>query len=72
MENMSAETADKAINFFIRQIKASGLDVEENKPVLIFYGGEPMVNFEILSMLLRESTSFVRKNSVFEILKCRW
>lgn len=48
MENMSAETADKAINFFIRQIKASGLDVEENKPVLIFYGGEPMVNFEIL------------------------
>ena len=48
MENMSAETAYKAINFFIRQIKASGLDVEENKPVLIFYGGEPMVNFEIL------------------------
>lgn len=48
MENMSAETADKAINFFIRQIKVSGLDVEENKPVLIFYGGEPLVNFEIL------------------------
>lgn len=48
MENMSVETADKAINFFIRQIKVSGLDVEENKPVLIFYGGEPLVNFEIL------------------------
>lgn len=48
MENMSAETADKAINFFIRQIKASGLDVENNKPTLIFYGGEPMVNYKIL------------------------
>ena len=48
LENMSAETADKAINFFIRQIKASGLDVKENKPVLIFYGGEPVVNFDVL------------------------
>lgn len=47
-ENMSVETADKAIAFFIRQIKKSGLDTEENKPVLIFYGGEPMVNFPVL------------------------
>ena len=36
MENMSVETAEKAIKFFIRQIKESGLDIEENKPVLIF------------------------------------
>lgn len=51
MEDMSIETVDKSINFFIRQIKASGLDVdaaEDNKPVLIFYGGEPMVNFKAL------------------------
>lgn len=48
LENMSPEIADKAIDFFIRQIKESGLDSEENKPVLIFYGGEPMVNFEVL------------------------
>ena len=45
---MSTETADKALAFFIRQIKESGLDVEENKPVLIFYGGEPLVNFKVL------------------------
>lgn len=48
LENMTKETADKAISFFIRQIKLSGLDTEENKPVVIFYGGEPMVNFEVL------------------------
>jgi len=48
LENMSTETADKAINFFIRQIKESGLDTEENKPVMIFYGGEPMINFKVL------------------------
>ena len=45
---MSRETADKAIDFFIRQIKLSGLDTEENTPVLIFYGGEPMVNYDVL------------------------
>lgn len=48
LENMTKETADKAISFFIKQIKLSGLDTEENKPVVIFYGGEPMVNFETL------------------------
>jgi len=48
LENMSIDTADKAISFFIRQIKESGLDTEENKPVLIFYGGEPLVNFPVL------------------------
>ncbi|MDY0278840.1 MAG: FibroRumin system radical SAM peptide maturase [Acholeplasma sp.] len=46
--NMSIETADKAIDFFVRQIKLSGLDFEENKPVIIFYGGEPLVNYSVL------------------------
>lgn len=47
-ENMSISTADKAIEFFIRQIKLSGLDTNENKPVIIFYGGEPLVNYDVL------------------------
>ena len=46
--SMSEETADKAIDFFIRQMKESGLDSEESRPVLIFYGGEPLVNFPTL------------------------
>lgn len=48
LENMSGGTADKALDFFIRQIKESGQDTEENEPVLIFYGGEPLINFEVL------------------------
>lgn len=47
-ENMSIETADKAIDFFIRQMKASGLDTEENEAAIIFYGGEPLMNFPVL------------------------
>ncbi len=53
LENMSVETAEKAIKFFIRQIKESGLDMEGNKPVLIFYGGEPLVNFNVLEYVAK-------------------
>lgn len=53
LENMSVETAEKAIKFFIRQIRESGLDMEENKPVLIFYGGEPLVNFNVLEYVAK-------------------
>lgn len=48
IENMSKEIADKAIDFFINQIKRSGLDFEDNRPAIIFYGGEPLMNYEIL------------------------
>ncbi len=48
LENMSKETADKALDFFARQIKLSGLDTDENKPAIIFYGGEPLVNYDVL------------------------
>lgn len=48
LENMSVETADKAVDFFIKQIKLSGMDFEDNKPAIIFYGGEPLVNYDVL------------------------
>lgn len=48
LENMSVETADKAVDFFIKQIKLSGMNFEDNKPVIIFYGGEPLVNYDVL------------------------
>ena len=47
-ENMSKEVADKALEFFIRQIELSGCDCEDNKPSIIFYGGEPLINFDTL------------------------
>ena len=48
LQNMSVETADKAITFFLRQLNNSGLDFEKEKAVVIFYGGEPLVNYPIL------------------------
>lgn len=49
LESMTKETAEKAIEFFVRQINLSGLEnYEDNKPVIIFYGGEPLVNYDVL------------------------
>ena len=50
-ESMSIDTAEKAISFFIRQIKESGLNDNSNRPALIFYGGEPLVNFPVLEYI---------------------
>ena len=49
--NMSKEMADKAISFFIKQIKFSDIDFANNKPIIIFYGGEPLVNFSVLEYI---------------------
>lgn len=64
LKGMSLETADQAIDFFIRQIKASTLDFEENKPVLIFYGGEPLINFPVLEHIAR------RMNGLKDTVAC--
>ena len=63
-ENMSKETADKAIDFFINQIKLSGLDFEENEPAIIFYGGEPLVNYDVLVYIAEKI------NALRDVEKC--
>lgn len=64
LENMSVETADKAVDFFIKQIKLSGMDFEDNKPAIIFYGGEPLVNYDVLVHIAE------RINSLKGVEKC--
>lgn len=53
-ENMSESTAENAIDFFVRQMKASGLDTEDNRATIIFYGGEPMVNYPVLKYIAQK------------------
>ena len=48
LESMSKETADKALDFFIQQIQMGNHNSEAHKPILIFYGGEPLMNFSVL------------------------
>jgi len=48
---MSKEIASKALSFFVRQIRLSGNSSPENKPTIIFYGGEPLLNFDVLEFI---------------------
>jgi len=45
LKNMSKETAQKALDFFIRQLEKNN---NPGDPFIVFYGGEPLINFDIL------------------------
>lgn len=70
LQNMTRETADDAIQFFIRQLKRSHISEDELNPVIIFYGGEPLVNYSILVHIaeainkLKETESILKNVSM--------
>lgn len=47
-ERMTKETAEQALSYFIQQIKFADNQNPDNKPTIIFYGGEPLLNFGVL------------------------
>ena len=47
MPKMSRQIADKALDYFIRQLDTHSEWGHESKEI-IFYGGEPLLNFEVL------------------------
>ena len=51
-KDMTAEIADKAIDVFARQLERSATDYEKNESDIIFFGGEPLLNFEILQYVV--------------------
>lgn len=48
LENMTQETAEQAIKFYVQQMHKTCSDLENMKATFIFYGGEPLMNFPIL------------------------
>ena len=50
-ENMTKEIALKGINYFVKQLELQPLD-DNRKPNVIFYGGEPLINFETLDFIV--------------------
>ena len=59
---MSKETAIKAINLFARLISNNPLDRTVRHPIIIFYGGEPLLNKEAFLAALDEIDR-LKKNS---------
>ena len=50
-DNMTKDIAKKGADFFIQQLELQPLD-ESRDPSVIFYGGEPLINFEILEYIV--------------------
>ena len=48
LENMTQETAEQAIKFYVQQMHKTCSDLENTKATFIFYGGEPLMNFPVL------------------------
>jgi len=66
LKNMSIETAEKALDFFIRQLEKVYYPVE---PFIVFYGGEPLLNFEVLEFVARRINELRFSNSYFKKAK---
>lgn len=60
-QNMNKEVADKAIDFFVHQISLSGIKGDDNQPVAIFYGGEPLVNYPIVEYIAEKLNQLRKK-----------
>lgn len=58
---MNKEVADKAIDFFVHQISLSGIKGDDNQPVAIFYGGEPLVNYPIVEYIAEKLNQLRKK-----------
>ena len=68
LQSMTVEIADKAIDFYVRQLKMSGCDFEKEHPVVIFYGGEPMVNYPVLVYIAEKLIAMKEQESCLKNL----
>lgn len=64
--DMTKEIADKSIDFFVRQLSLSGIDFEKNTPQIIFFGGEPLINFEIVEYVAQQIKEMKSNNPILE------
>lgn len=57
---MTIEIADKAIDFYVRQIKKDPSRFNEKKEIL-FYGGEPLLNFEVVKFCAQKINQYKKE-----------
>lgn len=46
--NMTKDTAEKCLMFFIKQLEKSDIDFTNYRSQIIFFGGEPLINYDVL------------------------
>lgn len=58
---MNEKVADKALEFFAKQTQKDNKQFDDEKEI-IFYGGEPLLNFKILKYIVERSKYYQEKN----------
>ena len=63
-KNMTREIAEKAIDVFARQLELSSTNYEEEQSDIIFFGGEPLLQFDVLVHVVERVRVLARKRPV--------
>ncbi len=63
---MTIETAELAISFLIKQLELADIDFTESHPQIIFFGGEPLLNFETLTYVAKRITELRSFHAVLQ------
>ncbi|WP_066678980.1 radical SAM protein [Clostridium septicum] len=66
-KNMDLYTAQESIKLYLKYIK-EGIDYNPNrKPVIAFYGGEPLINFDLIKQCVEYSKSLYEGEILYSI-----
>ncbi|MEY8461115.1 FibroRumin system radical SAM peptide maturase [Eggerthellaceae bacterium 24-137] len=63
-KNMTKEVAEKAIDVFARQLELSSTNYEEEQSDIIFFGGEPLLQFDVLIHVVERVRCLAEKRPV--------
>lgn len=68
-KDMTKEIAEKAIDVFARQLETSATDYTRKESNIIFFGGEPLLNFEVLRYVARRVNTLALSRPVLSQTK---
>ena len=65
-KDMTSEVAEQALLVFARQLEHSETDYTEYEPNIIFFGGEPLLKFDVLEYVARRVKELSDEHPVFK------
>ncbi|HHT57737.1 radical SAM protein [Herbinix luporum] len=66
-DNMSLETAKKSIDLYLRYIEEAKDYNPNRRPVISFYGGEPLLNFDLIKQCVEYAKSLYDEQIYFSV-----
>ena len=64
VKNMTKQVAEKAIDVFARQLELSSTDYETEQSDIIFFGGEPLLQFDVLVYIVERVKQLAKERPV--------